>query len=56
VSALATGHFRTLFATPRSPGIALAVDPLDQVASGDAVTRTTVSYTRSLLDYLETAM
>lgn len=51
VSALAAGYLRTLFATPRSPGIALAVDALGQAMSGGVVTRTVVSYTRSLLDW-----
>lgn len=51
MSALAAGYLRTLFATPRSPGIALAVDALGQAMSGGVVTRTVVSYTRSLLDW-----
>ena len=55
VSALAAGYLRTLFATPRSPGIALAVDALSQVVSADAVKRTVVSYTRSLLDHTDRA-
>lgn len=42
-------HLRTLFGTPRSPGIALTVDALGAVGDPRAVAETMVGYTRELL-------
>ena len=53
VTAVAIGYLRTLFATPRSPGIGLAADALSQIVGGDAVTRVMVGYTRSLLERVD---
>lgn len=50
VTTLALAYLQTLFATPRSPGVALAVDALAQVVDVDAVTITMVSFTRNILD------
>jgi hypothetical protein len=46
-------YLRALFATPRSPGIALAAEALGQVAHRDDVSSTIVDYTRRLLDALD---
>jgi hypothetical protein len=43
------GHLRVLFATPRSPGIELAVTALGGVVDRDAVVETMVTYTRELV-------
>jgi hypothetical protein len=53
VTAVAIGYLRTLFATPRSPGIRLAADALSQIVGGDAVTQVMASYTRSLLERVD---
>jgi hypothetical protein len=52
---IAIGYLRTLFATPRSPGIRLAADALAQVVGGEAVTQAMVGYTRSLLERVDLA-
>lgn len=49
VTAQAMSYLRSLFGTPRSPGIELAAEALGQVAHRDDVTRTMVDYTRQLL-------
>lgn len=49
VTARALEYLRALFATPRSPGVALAADALGQVANRADVSATIVDYTRLLL-------
>ncbi len=53
VTAGAIGYLRTLFATPRSPGIRLAIEALSPIVGGDAVARVMVSYTRNLLERVD---
>jgi hypothetical protein len=50
VTVIATEYLRSLFATPRSPGIALAIEALGHVAHPDDVAATMTDYTRRLLD------
>lgn len=49
VTKQAMEHLRTLFATPRSPGIELAVTALGGITNRRDVTETMVGYTRDLL-------
>jgi hypothetical protein len=49
VTVRAMDYLRALFATPRSPGIALAIEALGHVAHPDDVSATITDYTRQLL-------
>lgn len=54
VTARAMDYLRALFATPRSPGVALAAEALGQVAHPDDVSSVMTDYTRRLLDAVDT--